>query len=414
MSSAVKLQINRGNAAESMNLKALRNFDPLIGAIQASSGHCAVYRDLQDGKGWQMIGCEGALFVVNRKSSPRTKIVVLNRKGLENFAAVVDESFTQELHQQHCMFRSPSGLWCAWIPDANEAKRVHAFLGEAARRAKQKSQSQRGGTPAAASSGKSSEKAKGKGKKGKAATAAPSSAIAAAAAAAAPAAATVKKAFSYAAAAGASTAAKAAASSAATTATGKSAKGKAGKGKGGKQQQQKQQQQKQKQPAGNGKGQQSAASSNFDVEGSKMLQNMLGIGGGGGSGGAGGGALKQQQQQQQQQQQARQQPVRHLQQPGMGSPGMYGQALPFAGQQQLPFLPSTAQWQQQQQQQQQQPSMYGTGMRPPQQAGGLMHLTKLQLQETLINLIRDDNFISLLHREYMGKVRQQQQQQQQQ
>ena len=354
MSSTVKLQINRGNAAENMNLKALRNVDKAVQSIQASTGHVAVYKDHQDGNGWHTFGCEGALFVVNRKTDPRTKIIVLNRKGRDNFSAVVDSHFTQELHDQHCMFRCASGLWCAWVPDANEAKRVHAFLGEAARRAsnarhraKGKKQSDKRGI--APRSGVASEKSGA-----------------------------VKKTFSYAAAAGASTAMPAVAVAVA---------GAAGNGKEARNGNMK---------AGSGQQQATAASvqseKTFDLEGSKVLQNMLGIGG------VGGGNVSTQVAQQAQVQ------------PGVGSPNMHGQALPNSGQPHK--TPSAGQWQQQLQQQSNTASNYaGMGIPPTQQqqqrAGGLMHLTKLQLQETLINLIRDDNFISLLHKEYTNKVRQQ-------
>jgi len=73
-----------------LNLAPLQRLDPNIVSVIYTSKHVVLY-SLEKGQ-WEKQLCEGPFFIVERKSLPRYRFIILNRK--------TDQNLVQDLSQQ--------------------------------------------------------------------------------------------------------------------------------------------------------------------------------------------------------------------------------------------------------------------------------------------------------------------------
>lgn len=98
--------------AEQINLSVIQRLDSDVEQVIATAGHVALYDFNVSTSQWSRKDVEGSLFLVKRKSSPRFRFVILNKKGDDNFWEDVGPNFSCEKQEPYVMYRNgpPGGV----------------------------------------------------------------------------------------------------------------------------------------------------------------------------------------------------------------------------------------------------------------------------------------------------------------
>lgn len=111
---------SRSNAE--LNLKVLRRQDPSVVAILSIAPYAVVYLFSQASQQWEKTGVEGTLFVCQLAPSAelpdaqRYKVIILNRRGLENFSSELLSGDDVDISEQYIILQEKAveqiyGLW---------------------------------------------------------------------------------------------------------------------------------------------------------------------------------------------------------------------------------------------------------------------------------------------------------------
>eukprot|EP00808_Paulinella_micropora_P003023 g47564.t1 len=123
-----------GPDRDALNLENLQRGDREIVSILFTASHVVAYR-LSDSKKWEQQDTEGPLFIVQRASDPFHRIIILNRRNIDNFHADVRPGLQLE-EQQNFLFyklaeamREVSGLWFYDKKECSQAVKMLSELG---------------------------------------------------------------------------------------------------------------------------------------------------------------------------------------------------------------------------------------------------------------------------------------------
>ncbi|KAI9856289.1 MAG: hypothetical protein M1824_005504 [Vezdaea acicularis] len=110
-----------------INLTVLRRYEPTISQILSIANYAVVYVFSTESQTWEKNDIEGTMFVCQLSPSEvakeegieRYKVIILNRRGLDNFTADLTSSNDVEITDQYVILRSSSnpgnapiyGLW---------------------------------------------------------------------------------------------------------------------------------------------------------------------------------------------------------------------------------------------------------------------------------------------------------------
>lgn len=113
------------SSSDDVNLKVLRNDDPNIERIVASSKHAVLYGFDPASRQWARKNVEGSLFVVKRATAPFDAFVVLNRCGAENLTVEIGgEAFELERSPPYLMYRVGREVNGIWFHDQDECEHM--------------------------------------------------------------------------------------------------------------------------------------------------------------------------------------------------------------------------------------------------------------------------------------------------
>lgn len=113
------------SSSDDVNLKVLRNDDPNIERIVASSKHAVLYGFDPASRQWARKNVEGSLFVVKRATAPYDAFVVLNRCGAENLTVEIGgEAFELERSPPYLMYRVGREVNGIWFHDQDECEHM--------------------------------------------------------------------------------------------------------------------------------------------------------------------------------------------------------------------------------------------------------------------------------------------------
>ena len=129
---------------EELNLSVIRRHYPEVAAIHYVAPYAVLYAYMLESSQWEKVGMEGSLFVCELVPSPigaeRFAVILLNRRGLENFFMEItspeDIDFGEFIMMQSDQVY---GLWIFSEPlssTANVPAQIQAKLEELAARAK--------------------------------------------------------------------------------------------------------------------------------------------------------------------------------------------------------------------------------------------------------------------------------------
>ena len=117
---------------DELNLSVLRRHDSAVTAVQYVAPYVVVYRFSQESQGWDKSGVEGTAFICRlRPTATRPfhfAVMVLNRRGLDNFRLEVTSDASVEVSQDIVMFHSESndqihGFWVYSEPEPSSTSR---------------------------------------------------------------------------------------------------------------------------------------------------------------------------------------------------------------------------------------------------------------------------------------------------
>ena len=106
-----------------LNLSVLRRYNPSIHSIIALAPYAVLYVFVPETQKWDKCNIEGTLFVCGLEDDPdlpgaqRFVAVVLNRRGLDNFATLLDKSHDVEVTDEYVILQVHGDLT---IEDGNE------------------------------------------------------------------------------------------------------------------------------------------------------------------------------------------------------------------------------------------------------------------------------------------------------
>ena len=113
------------SSSDDVNLKVLRNDDPNIERIVASSKHAVLYGFDPASRQWARKNVEGSLFVVKRATAPFDAFVVLNRCGAKNLTVEIGgEAFELERSPPYLMYRVGREVNGIWFHDQDECEHM--------------------------------------------------------------------------------------------------------------------------------------------------------------------------------------------------------------------------------------------------------------------------------------------------
>ncbi|KAJ3263575.1 mRNA-decapping enzyme 1B [Chytriomyces hyalinus] len=98
------------------NLKVLKRHDPLVTDILDSTSHVVVYDFDEAKQSWNKKGIEGTLFIVQRNSRVRHRMLILNRLSLDPFDVDLMDTIEFQVTGDYVIYRDPAqdsvqGLW---------------------------------------------------------------------------------------------------------------------------------------------------------------------------------------------------------------------------------------------------------------------------------------------------------------
>lgn len=107
--------------AHELNMAVLKRIDPETEEILASSGQVCLYKMSVDDQQWQRKNIEGSMFLIKRRSSPRFKMVVLNKLTTDNYMETVHGGLELELNPPYLMYtHGDDEIHGVWFYDASE------------------------------------------------------------------------------------------------------------------------------------------------------------------------------------------------------------------------------------------------------------------------------------------------------
>lgn len=102
-----------------LNLSVLRRYLPSITNIITIAAYSVIYIFRPSLSNWEKSGIEGTLFVVRlQDNNPPHKsyaIIVLNRRGLDNFVLKLRTSEEVEVTEEYVIVRDDDAIWGLWI-----------------------------------------------------------------------------------------------------------------------------------------------------------------------------------------------------------------------------------------------------------------------------------------------------------
>lgn len=125
-----------------LNLAVLRRLDQQILDLHHVSPYAVVYAFSSQTSAWEKVGCEGSAFLVsllpNATHSVRYAVLVLNRRGMENFEIELQSTEEIELTEEYIILQgnnqdgTPSvyGLWVFAEPEPASTARQREVLSQ--------------------------------------------------------------------------------------------------------------------------------------------------------------------------------------------------------------------------------------------------------------------------------------------
>lgn len=97
-------------------MAVIKRMDPEAEEVLASSGHVCLYTMTVESQQWQRKNVEGSLFLLKRRSSPRFRIMVLNKMSTENYFEDVHAGLDFEVNAPYLMYAKGNsseiiGIW---------------------------------------------------------------------------------------------------------------------------------------------------------------------------------------------------------------------------------------------------------------------------------------------------------------
>lgn len=126
---------------ERLNLQALQEEqgDESIRKILCKASHTSLYEFDKDSCEWNRVGVEGTLFLVQADKEPCTRLVVLNKLGMDNFSLDILQIRQAKLQPPYVMLRlnanKPYKILGLWFHEDSEQTAVKAAIDSAIKQA---------------------------------------------------------------------------------------------------------------------------------------------------------------------------------------------------------------------------------------------------------------------------------------
>ncbi|PNW81015.1 hypothetical protein CHLRE_07g339250v5 [Chlamydomonas reinhardtii] len=110
-------------------LPTLKRFDNDVEEVLASSGHVAMYTMVVESSQWTRRNVEGSLFILKRKSSPRFRLMVLNKLSTENYFEDIHAGLAFEKNPPYLMYTHGNAeIIGVWFYEQGDLSRVEEVL----------------------------------------------------------------------------------------------------------------------------------------------------------------------------------------------------------------------------------------------------------------------------------------------
>ncbi|KYO29806.1 mRNA-decapping enzyme 1A [Alligator mississippiensis] len=124
-----------------MSLAALKQHDPYITSIADVTGQVALYSFSPKANEWEKTDIEGTLFVYRRSASPYHGFTIVNRLNMHNLVEPVNKDLEFQLHEPFLLYRNASlSIYSIWFYDKNDCHRIAKLMAKVVEQEAQRSQ----------------------------------------------------------------------------------------------------------------------------------------------------------------------------------------------------------------------------------------------------------------------------------
>lgn len=106
-------------SVEQLNLSVLQRHYPGVVAIRHTTSYTTLYSFNPESEQWEKVGIEGALFlcqlIPSHAGADRFSVIILNRRGLENFDWEISSAEDMEITDQYIIVRGEEQIYGIWI-----------------------------------------------------------------------------------------------------------------------------------------------------------------------------------------------------------------------------------------------------------------------------------------------------------
>ncbi|KAF2265458.1 PH domain-like protein [Lojkania enalia] len=129
---AIDVPLPPPRSNDELNLSVLHRHYPEIISIRHVTPYAVLYTYSLDSRQWEKIGIEGTLFVCQLSPSPtgsdRFSVVILNRRGLENFTMELTSDAELEITEEYVILQGEEHVYGIWIFSEQDSSTANARL----------------------------------------------------------------------------------------------------------------------------------------------------------------------------------------------------------------------------------------------------------------------------------------------
>uniref|UniRef100_A0A3B3QTZ6 5'-(N(7)-methylguanosine 5'-triphospho)-[mRNA] hydrolase n=1 Tax=Paramormyrops kingsleyae TaxID=1676925 RepID=A0A3B3QTZ6_9TELE len=116
-------------AGHHMSLAALQQHDPYINKIVDVTGQVALYTFNSKTNEWEKTDIEGTLFVYTRSASPYHGFTIMNRLSMENLVEPINKDLEFQLQDPFLLYRNSNlAIYSIWFYDKNDCQRIAQLM----------------------------------------------------------------------------------------------------------------------------------------------------------------------------------------------------------------------------------------------------------------------------------------------